>query len=76
MAAVIAAATESPWTGFWSAVAVGVAKELVDQRRPYGQASGRDFVADLAGAYVGSQAGQLSILRRGDTTALIFPLHY
>ena len=72
VAVVITAATESPWTGFWSAVAVGVAKELVDQRRPDGKASGRDLVADVAGAYLGSQAGRWIISRRWETTAVVF----
>lgn len=76
LAVVITAATENPWTGFWSAVAVGVTKEIVDSRRSGGQASGRDLVADVAGAYLGSQAGRWLISRRGDTTAVVFAVRF
>lgn len=75
VAVVVTAATDSPWIGFWSVLALGVTKEVIDQRRG-GRASGRDLVADVAGAYIGSQAGRLLISRRGDTTAVVYALRF
>ncbi len=76
LAVVITAASEDPVIGFWSAVAVGLAKELVDRRRAGGDASGRDLAADVAGAFLGAQAGRWLITRRGETTAFVYALQF
>lgn len=72
LATAITAVSEDPALGFWGAVAVGTAKEIVDHRRRRGDASARDLVADVAGAYLGAQLGRWAIHRRSDTTAVVF----
>ncbi len=62
--------SRDPSVGFWSSVAVGAAKELVDQRKG-GDASLRDLVVDVAGAYLGSETGRWMLYRNRQTTTLV-----
>lgn len=76
LATVVTVVSASPQVGFWSAVAVGVTKELIDRRRPGGDASLRDLAADVAGAYLGSQAGRWMLYRQGETTTLVLAFKF
>ncbi len=62
--------SRDPSVGFWSSVAVGAAKELLDQRTG-GDASMRDLVVDVAGAYLGSETGHWMLYRNRQTTTLV-----
>lgn len=72
VAFVVTHATDNPTTGFWSAVAVGGAKEVYDHYHRGGDASARDLVWDVAGAYLGAQAGGWTIKRSGGTTTVAY----
>lgn len=73
MAAAVTMATKNERVGFWSTVAVGVAKEVWDDRnRARGhQPSAKDLLADVAGAYVGTKAGTALIIRRNSVAIVI-----
>ena len=68
IAAAVTVATESERAGFWTAVAIGAAKEVTDGRRAGHTASWRDFGADVAGAYVGAKLGAYVVVRRNSVT--------
>lgn len=76
LAAALTISSKDPPFAFWSTVAVGAAKELVDLHRRRGDASARDLVADVAGAYLGTQAGRWLIYRRGPTTHVVLAWSY
>ena len=62
--------SRDPSVGFWSSVAVGAAKEWVDKRTG-GDASVRDLVVDVAGAYLGSETGRWMLYRNKQTTTVV-----
>jgi uncharacterized protein YfiM (DUF2279 family) len=69
---VVSVATESESLGFWSAVAVGGAKELWDRNHTGHVASIKDFAWDVAGAYVGSKFGGWMVTRTNGSTVVSF----
>ncbi len=72
MAAVMAQATQDRAFGFWSSVAVGAAKEVADHYRRGGDPSVRDFMVDMAGAYLGAYNSGWTIHKNGATTTVAF----
>ena len=69
IAAAVTVATSSERAGFWTAVAVGAAKEVYDMNhRDRHTPSWRDLGADVAGAYVGSKFGTYIVVRRNSIT--------
>ena len=65
IAAAVTVVTSSERAGFWTAVAVGAAKEAYDaQHRDRHNPSIKDFGADVAGAYLGSKFGAYIVVRR------------
>ena len=70
IALVVTHISRDPSVGFWSSVATGAAKELVDKRTG-GDASMRDLVVDMAGAYLGSETGRWVLYRNRQTTTLV-----
>jgi len=66
----VSVATESETLGFWSAVAVGGAKELWDRNRTGHVASVKDFTWDVVGAYVGSKFGGWVVTRTNGSTVV------
>ena len=75
IALVVTHIRRDPWVGFWSSVAVGATKELVDKRTG-GDASVRDLVVDVAGAYLGSETGRWMLYRNRQTTTLVASWHF
>ena len=67
--------SRDPSVGFWSSVAVGAAKEWVDKRTG-GDASVRDLVMDVAGAYLGSETGRWMLYRNKQTTTIVASWHF
>ena len=54
VAAVVTTATRNEWTGFAAGTAVGLAKEIYDSTGR-GEVSGKDFVVNALGAFVGAK---------------------
>ena len=76
LAGIVSAATESQAIGFWSAVAVGGAKELWDRNRSGHTASFKDLAWDVAGAYVGSAFGAWAVSRTNGTTVVSYAMKF
>lgn len=72
LSAVLTASSKRPAVGFWTGVAAGAAKEVWDKRHPDHQASGKDFVWSVAGAYVGTQGGRWLLKRSEGQTILAY----
>ncbi len=69
----VTVATARPDIGFWTGVAAGALKEVWDRNRSAShEASGRDFLWSVAGAYVGSQGGGWLLRRSGGETVLAY----
>lgn len=69
IAASVTAITRDEVAGFQAALAVGIAKEMLDSRRAGHTASVKDLAADVIGAYIGSKvAGVALIPQRGGFT--------
>lgn len=62
IALLVTAHTRDPMTGFWSGVAVGAGKELLDATGS-GTCSLQDFLVTVAGSAVGAFTGHIVIRR-------------
>ena len=66
IAAAVTAATHDEFKGFLAGAAVGVVKEVVDERR-YGGASAKDAIVTALGALIGAKFSGWALTPKGFT---------
>ncbi len=76
LATFISAATQSEDVGFWSAVAIGGAKEMWDIKQPNHVASFKDFAWGLSGAYLGAKHSGWAVSKNNGIAVLSYTLRY
>lgn len=76
LAKLVTAGTGQASLGFWSSVAVGAAKEYSDRYRPGHEASLKDLVWDITGAYFGTAQKGWMVYNKGTTTVVSFSMQF
>ena len=76
LAKLVASGTGQASLGFWSSVAVGAAKEYSDRYRPGHEASLKDLVWDITGAYFGTAQKGWMVYNKGTTTVVSFSMQF
>jgi uncharacterized protein YfiM (DUF2279 family) len=74
---IVAVQAENAWAGFFTGVAFGAGKELLDSGSKSGIGpSGKDFVWTVAGAAIGASLGNWQISKERDTIVVTYTMRF